>query len=128
MSPLTLADLADLDGAGASVTLHHGTDVASATEIRQNGLSVGKAQALAGSGSFWATDDINEANWLAQVNPANGQPARLDFELPAAVLVQLVSASPPQAEFHQDDGIEFFPTSFALMNAHMSNKQVVLVP
>jgi hypothetical protein len=125
---MELAELQRLAQLRGSVTLHHGTDLASAVDIEQNGLSAQRAQALAGSGDLWATDDVVEAEWFAKVNPANGPAARLEFELPAHILIQLLGARPALARLHRNDGFEFFAASFAVLNANMTNKRVLSVP
>src|SRR5947209_19954297 len=100
MPPLTLAALRALAGHGGVIALHHGTDITSATDIQQHGLSIAKAQAIAATSDFWATDDANDADVFAQTNHVGGQAARLDFEFAANLLLQLLSASPPQAQLH----------------------------
>lgn len=123
---MTIAEVQKVAGQVGLIALHHGTDLVSAADIEKNGLNVAKAHALGGSGDFWASDDMNEANWFARVNPAGGQAARFDFSLPANVLLQLLTSN--QAQLHPNDGIEFFATSFMMLNANKSHKQVVLVP
>jgi hypothetical protein len=125
---MTLHHLNALAAAGSSITLYHGTDWASALDIQQNGLSLASAQAARGTGEFWATDDLQDADWFALSNNANGPPARLEFEMSAVVLIQLLAAIPAHAQFHQGIGLEFFPASFPTLNQHMRNKQVFHVP
>jgi len=112
-------------GAAGTIPLHHGTDLGSANDIAVNGLEVARAAAFNGGGEFWATVDVAMADLFAQVNPAGGLPARLDFELPVAVLEALLTSNPPQAYQHGADVYEFLPTAFATLNAFMANRQVV---
>jgi hypothetical protein len=90
-----------------------------------HGLDQAAAAAFNVSGEFWATADQSVADTFAQVNPAGGVPARLDFDLPLRILVALLSSAPPRAYQHGDDDYEFLPTGFVLLNAHMANSQVV---
>lgn len=113
-------------GGLSSVCLYHGTDMRSANDIAALGLDQAKAAKYNGSGEFWATTDPDEADLFAQVNPANGVPARLEFELPLAVLQNLLVAG--TVYIHSNAAHEFLPRSFAVLNGHMSDKQVVLVP
>lgn len=69
------------------IHLYHGTDAASANAIIANGLDAAAAAAFNGSGEFWATKDQTTADWFAMTNPANGQPARLEFDLPLPIFV-----------------------------------------
>jgi len=114
-------------GAGAArvIRLHHGTDLGSANDIDANGLDAARAAAFNGGGEFWATVDVAVADMFAQVNPASGIPARLDFDLPVTVLAALLTVNPPRAYQHGADVYEFLPTAFATLNAHMTNRQVL---
>jgi hypothetical protein len=112
-------------GTSGTIRLHHGTDLASANDIALNGLDGARAAAFNGSGEFWATVDVAMADTFAQVNPAGGPPARLDFDLPVAVLVALLTANPPRAYQHGPDVYELLPAGFPSLNAHMIHRQVV---
>lgn len=125
---LSIGDLRRLAAQNHLISLKHGTDLASASDIRQNGLSIANAQSVGGLGDFWATDDVNEANIFALVNPRSGRAARLEFDLAALIIVQLLSTNPPRAFLYANDGIQFLPASFAVLNIRMSNKQVAIVP
>lgn len=105
--------------------LHHGTDLNSALDIMHNGLDQTNAAALNVSGEFWATTDQNMADVFAQVNPTGGQPARLDFDIPLQVVLDLIAAIPPQAIRDGEDVYEFLPSSYAVLNQHLTNRQVV---
>src|SRR5260370_3337196 len=107
------------------IRLHHGTDLASANDIMNNGLDQARAAAFNASGEFWATTDLATANTFAQVNPANGAPARFDFNLPPQVLAAFLGASPPRAYQHGSDVYEFLPAAFPMLNQHIANCQVV---
>jgi hypothetical protein len=125
---ISLRELQELADAKASLTLYHGTDFVSATDIENNGLNRATAQNAGGEGDFWATNDTLEADVFAQVNPANGQPVRLEFELAASVLVELIARDPAQAQIYHRDGIRFFATSFAILNRHMKCKRIQNLP
>ena len=114
------------NGIGSAVLrLHHGTDLASANDLLNNGVDAGKAAAFNVSGEFWTTTDVAVADTFAQVNPAGGTPARLEFDLPMPVLTALLPTTPPQAYQHGSDAYEFLPTAFASLNAHLANRQVI---
>lgn len=105
--------------------LYHGTDLASANAIIVNGLDVVAAAAFNGTGEFWATSDRATADWFAMANPANGQPARLEFDLPLPVLTALLSGWPIRAYLHGADDYEFLPGAYPLLNLSMQNRQVI---
>jgi hypothetical protein len=111
-------------GASPSVRLYHGTDLASANDIQAHGLDAARAAAFNGSGDFWATTDLAAADVFAQVNPANGVPARLAFDLPLAVLHGLLGSPGPAALQHGNDLYQFLPRGFPTLNRHMTNLQV----
>jgi hypothetical protein len=106
--------------------MSHGTDLDSATEIRDRGLSAAAAARYNSTGEFWASTDAGTADWFARTNPASGSPARLDFDLSEDVLALLVNQA--LAVAHGTADFEFLPASFAILNQAMSNKQVVPVP
>ena len=112
----------------AYIRLRHGTDVASANDIMTNGVSQTAAALLNVSGEFWAATDERTANMFAQVNPSNGPPARVDFDLPDGVLAMLVRQLPPLVNQNGPDTYEFLPASFPDLNHHMANVQVVPLP
>jgi hypothetical protein len=69
-----------------------------------------------------------DAETFAQANPAGGVPARYSFDLPERVLQTLLNATPPRVHQHSAPGVdwyEFLPGSFALLNQHMMNRQVI---
>jgi hypothetical protein len=105
--------------------LYHGTDLASANAIIANGLDVAAAAIFNGSGEFWATSDRATADWFAMANPANGAPARLEFDLPLPVLFALLNVLPLRAFLHGADDYEFLPGAYQLLNQSMKNRQVV---
>jgi hypothetical protein len=90
-----------------------------------NGLDVAAAAAFNGSGEFWATSDRTTADWFAMANPANGTPARLEFDLPLPVLIALLSGLPIRAYLHGTGDYEFLPGAFQLLNQSMQNCQVI---
>jgi hypothetical protein len=77
------------------IRLHHGTDLLSATDILNNGLSRVQAANRNVTGEFWAATDPADAETFAQVNPAGGIPARFTFDLEETVLAGLLAAAPP---------------------------------
>ncbi len=110
------------------IRLHHGTDEDSANDLDQHGVDQAGATAFNVSGEFWATTSAADAETFAQVNPAGGVPARFSFDLPVRVLQALLSAAPPRAYQHTSGGVdwyEFLPSSFPLLNQHMTNREVV---
>ena len=107
------------------IRLYHGTDLASANAIMINGLDVGAAVTLNGTGESWATSDRATADWFAMANPANGPPARLEFDIPQPVLVALLSGMPIRASLHAADDYEFLPGAYSLLNQSMQNCQVI---
>jgi hypothetical protein len=108
-----------------SVRLHHGTDLASAEDIRDHGLDEAAARDWNVMGEFWTTTDQDMANWYARVNPAEETPARLDFDLPYDVLLALLGEYPVVAYQDGTDVFVFLPGSYQALNRHMANKQVV---
>jgi hypothetical protein len=65
--------------------LYHGSDAASVEDILANGLSQSAAAEQGGGDVFWATSNLEDAQWFAEANPAGGSPAilRIDVSLPA---------------------------------------------
>jgi hypothetical protein len=123
---MSIADLPRTpNGPQPLVRLHHGTDLLSAIDLRDNGLDQARAAAFNATGEFWATTDLAMADTFAQVNPAGGIPARFDFDVPQAVLDALLGAHPPQAYLHGNDVFEFLPVSFPMLNQQMMNRQVI---
>jgi hypothetical protein len=115
-------------GQGATpgvVRLHHGTDEASALDLLTNGLNRTSAVRAGGTGEFWATLIVADADTFAQTNPSGGTPARSSFDLPADVLAVLLAANPPRAYQQGPTWYEFLPGSYALLNQHMTNRQVI---
>jgi hypothetical protein len=111
-----------------TIRLHHGTDEDSANGLLLHGVDRAQAAAFNVSGEFWATTSAADAETIAQVNPAGGVPVRFSFDLPLRVLQTLLNANPPRAYQHTAAGVnwyEFLPTSFALLNQHVANRQVV---
>jgi hypothetical protein len=123
---MATADVSRPQGGPQSlVRLYHGTDLASANDIRDNGINHTKAAAFNATGEFWVTTDVPMADTFAQVNPAGGIPARFEFEVSLAVLGLLLGATPPRAYQYGNDVYEFLPLSFPTLNQHMINRQVV---
>jgi hypothetical protein len=110
------------------IDFHHGTDLTSANDLLYRGLDASAAARYNGSGEFWATTDFTVAEWFAKANPANGMPARFHFALPEEVLQLLLARLSGGVIMHSAVNFEFFPASFPLVNQHISNRQVVLVP
>jgi hypothetical protein len=114
------------EGAAAGfIRFHHGTDLLSARDLMNNGLSRAQAASWNVSGEFWATTDVQDADTFAQVNPAGATPARYSFDLEATVLAALLGAHPSQAYRHGPDWFEFLPASFPVVNQHAVNRQVI---
>jgi hypothetical protein len=68
---------------------------------------------------------VADADVFAKVNPANGVSARYSFDFPEQVLLLLVRSVPPRAYQVGNQEYEFLPASFAILNRHMTNRQVV---
>lgn len=110
------------------VRFHHGTDQTSANDLLQHGVNQQHAAAWNGSGEFWATRDHRRAEWFALAHPNSPPAACFEFDLPESVLLMILQMNPPAAKQHGQDDFEFLPTSHALLNQHMTNKQVAPVP
>ena len=122
---MAIGNLPAEDSAAGLIRLHHGTDLLSATDILNNGLSRARAASQNVTGEFWATTDAADADTFAQVNPAGGIPSRYSFDVEEAVLAGLLAANPPRANQHGPDWYEFLPASYPLLNQHMVNRQVI---
>lgn len=123
MTPQLLG--ANLPSLPPLVHLYHGTDLDSANAIMVNGLEVAAAAAFNGAGEFWATSDRATADWFAMANPANGSPARLEFDLPGPVLIALLGVSPIRVYLHGTGDYEFLPAAYPLLNQSMQNRRVI---
>jgi hypothetical protein len=110
------------------IHFHHGTDQTSANDLLQNGVNEQHASAWNGSGEFWATTDHRRAEWFALSHPSSPPAACFEFDLPEPVLLAILQMSPPAVVRHGQDDYEFLPASHALLNQHMTNRQVVPVP
>jgi len=111
-----------------SIRFHQGTDQASADDLLQNGVNQRHAAAWNGSGEFWATGDHHRAEWFALSHPSSPPAACFEFDLPEAVLLLILRMNPTGAIHHAPNDYEFLPGSHALLNQHMTNKQVSPVP
>jgi hypothetical protein len=94
--------------------LFHGTDKGSADDIMRSGVNAGLAASFNATGEFWATSDIDLADIFAQVNPAGGEPARLEFEIPDERLTWLLAQG--WVLTSDRDLYEFLPMSFLELN------------
>jgi len=112
----------------STIRLHHGTDQACATDLLQNGVDQQHAAAYNGSGEFWATVDHHRAEWFALSHPSSPPAACFEFDVPGPVLLVILQMNPPSALFHAPSDYEFLPASHALLNQHMTNKNVTSVP
>jgi hypothetical protein len=118
----------------AYVRLYHGTDLASANDILQNGLDAQRAIATggpgyAGQGEFYAITTYSEAEKVAKLCGRGPDFAVLAFDLPDTVIQDLLSRWPgAAAHIDGSDLYVFYPTSYAVLNANMTNKQLVPVP
>src|SRR5438876_365798 len=95
----------------AVVRFHHGTDVTSANDLLQNGVSQQHAAAWNGSGEFWATIDHDRAKWFALSHPNSPPAACFEFEVPESVLQLILHMTPPAAKRHGSTDYEFLPSS-----------------
>jgi hypothetical protein len=110
------------------IRLHHGTDQTSANDLLRNGVNQQQAAAWNGSGEFWATSDHHRAKWFALSHPTSPPAACFEFDLPESALLVILQINPPGAIHHAPNDFEFLPGSYALLNQHMTNKQVAPVP
>jgi hypothetical protein len=111
-----------------TIRFHHGTDQTNANDLLQNGINEQQAAAWNGSGEFWATIDHQRAEWFALSHPNSPPAACFEFDLPESVLLVILQMDPPGAIQHGPTDYEFLPTSYVLLNQHMTNIQVVDVP
>ena len=111
-----------------SIRFHHGTDQTTANDLLQNGVDHQNAAMWNGSGEFWATRDHHRAEWFALSHPTSPPAACFEFDLPESVLLVILQMNPPGAIHHAPNDYEFLPGSHPLLNQHMTNKQVTLVP
>jgi len=110
------------------VRLHHGTDSTSANDLLQSGVDQQHAAIWNGSGEFWVTSDHRRAEWFALSHPKSPPAACFEFDVPAAELLAILQMNPPGAIQHGPTDYEFLPSSHALLNQHMTNRQVVPFP
>src|SRR5262249_30513179 len=110
---------AGLPEPGAShrlVRFHHGTDLACANDLFQNGVDKQSAAVWNGSGEFWATTDHNRAEWFARSPPSSPPTACFEFDLPEPVLQIVLQMNPSGARRHAASDYEFLPPGYALLN------------
>jgi hypothetical protein len=110
------------------IHFHHGTELASANDLFLRDVNQQSAAVWNGSGEFWATTDHRRAEWFALSHPNSPPAACFEFDLPESILVAISQMNPVGALRHGRSDYEFLPVSFALLNQHMLNKRVVLVP
>jgi hypothetical protein len=112
------------------VALHHGTDVTAAHELNARGVDATAAARYNVTGEFWATTDSTTADWFARTNPAGGPPARFSFAIPESVLRDLLAQNLVMENVQSATQIdyEFLPGSFVVLNAHLTARQVILLP
>ncbi|HJT32997.1 MAG TPA: hypothetical protein VJ783_13230 [Pirellulales bacterium] len=106
------------------IRFHHGTDLASANDLLQNGVNQQHAAAWNGSGEFWATTEQRRAQWFALSHPASPPAACFEFDVPEAVLVAILQMAPVAAIRHAPHDYEFLPASYPMLNHGMQNKQI----
>ncbi len=117
-----------MEQSAGTLRLHHGTDLTSANDLLLNGVDQGKAATFNGTGEFWASTDASVADWFALAHPSSPPAARFEFDLPVQVLRLLLGTFPPAVTQQGPNDYEFLPTSFPLLNLHLTNRQVVPVP
>jgi hypothetical protein len=121
------AQLPEEETPAGFIRLHHGTDQTSAADLLRNGVDEQHAAAWNGSGEFWATSDHDRAEWFARSHPNSPPAACFEFDLPESALLAILQMSPIAVRRHGQDDYEFLPASHALLNQHMTNRQVVPV-
>jgi hypothetical protein len=117
-------------GVGKTIRLYHGTCAPSAQHLLTHGLDEVTAKHYNGGGEFWATPDPMIADWFAHANPASPPAARFEFDLPEAVLNQLLGQALPAVLEHRTSYLayEFKPQGFATVNPRMAHQTVVPLP
>ena len=106
-----------------SVRLHHGGLTEGIFSIVKYGLNQEIAQAIGGTGEFWATGDPLRASMFAPSAPGSGKPVLLGFDLPFVILDRCLTETPyPWVWHHEQQGdYEFLCTSYSVLNAGMTN-------
>lgn len=126
---MATAGLSELEEAPLPfIRFFHGTDLAGATDLVQNGVDQQKAAAWNASGEFWATTDATRAAWFARSHPNSPPAARFEFDLPDPILQAILHMNPMGARCHGPSDYEFLPSCFILLNQNMVNRQVVQIP
>lgn len=78
--------------------------------------------------AFWTTTELDIAHQYATINPVQGEPAILGFEIPLSILGHCLSSVPSLAEEDVlDKAIGFWPDSFVIMNQAMTNHSIRVV-
>ena len=111
-----------------TIRFRHGTDLASANDLHQNGVNQQKAAAWNGSGEFWASLDHGRAEWFARSHPNSPPAVCFEFDLPEPVFEFILRMKPLGVRHHAPNDFEFLPPSYAILNENMVNRQTVAVP
>lgn len=114
---------------GSTVRVLHGTDLASAESIRRSGLNRESMSACClGSWAFWTTYELRRAMMYATLNPAQGTPAVVGFDLPGDLVRHWMAMVPPLVgEDVIDLAFYFEPDTFPAINRVMHNCSVQTV-
>jgi hypothetical protein len=115
---------------GGTIRLYHGTNLGSAKHLGAHGLDEMAARQYNSGGEFWATTDPAIADWFAAANQSSPPAARFEFDLPSAIMSQLMNSFPLKVMEHRAGYIayEFLPNSFPVVNLSMVNRVVVPLP
>jgi len=98
--------------------------------MEAHGLDEMAARQYNGGGEFWATTDPAIADWFAAVNQSSPPAARFEFDLPSAIMAQLMNSFPLEVIEHRGSYVayELLPNSFPVVNLYMVNRVVVPLP
>ena len=113
------------DEVSGLIRFHHGTSGLSATQLLHHGVDQQLAAASNVTGEFWATTDHAVAEYFARSHPNAPPAACFEFDLPETVLRVILTQRPPGATRHGAKDVEFHPSSFAVLNSHSLNRQVI---
>jgi hypothetical protein len=75
----------------SALTLYHGTDLGSASDILENGFDMSKAAELGGGDALWTSTSSSDAGWFAEANPSGGAPATVQITVPQSAIDNLSS-------------------------------------
>lgn len=112
-----------------TVRLFHGTDVGTADWIGAHGLNYERmVRCCPGAWAFWTSLDPRIAHLYGAMNPSQGEPAIISFDLPGPILLEWLAGEPPLAGGDVNDKAYcFLPQTFPTINKVMVNYSVQVV-